>query len=431
MTTFDEMRTQADFYARGGTSLPKPNNTQAENEARLGVTGINPVTGQPWKATTGTLNLGSSIAQFEMVNAIISDAMRTGDGKPVINPITGQPYPGTGIPSLQAGYAEAEKKYSKILEEIDKYGIQIGQVWNDLSAEVKGILSQSAEKQRVDIEAGYGEAKGLLTKEIEDLTADYQKAMGYYDNLMKTGIADPQGRIRQVRNELETNFKTYLGDVMDMTARKGVQGQTMLSSMPKTQEAFFKSMVPIVSQQQELAYGAGERIAGSQAGLETWKSGQRGAITGQLAGLEQWKGGTLANIEAQRSAGEANLASTVAGGKVTGYQNILTGKTNVAENILSLDKQRAAIPTMGVSALLSTIKGFKAPSGTTATSTVDTRQSAIPGTGPSGEQPNTPQSGETYQQWVDRVQSERLATQNPAWLSFYGGKATPTNMATL
>ena len=415
MTTFDEMRTQADFYARGGTSLPKPNNTQAENEARLGVTGINPVTGQPWKATTGTLNLGSSIAQFEMVNAIISDAMRTGDGKPVINPITGQPYPGTGIPSLQAGYAEAEKKYSKILEEIDKYGIQIGQVWNDLSAEVKGILSQSAEKQRVDIEAGYGEAKGLLTKEIEDLTADYQKAMGYYDNLMKTGIADPQGRIRQVRNELETNFKTYLGDVMDMASRKGVQGQTMLSSMPKTQEAFFKSMIPMVSQQQEAAYNAGLNIAGSQAGLKTSEAAQRGQVVGSLAGLEQWKGGALANIEAQRGAGEVNVLGQAASGKATGYQDIMGKQMTVAGNLLNLATPRAALPMEGANMMVSAIKAQ--PTGTQSVY-ANTLGSAVPGSNVYGNK--KPSSGETYQQWLDRIKNERLATKNPAWTSYYG-----------
>lgn len=321
----------------------------------------------------------------------------------------------------QAGsvFDAAESQYRQILGDIEAYGVKVDEIWDSLSTEVKQVLAQSAEKQRTEVETGYGAAKGLLTKEIEDLTADYQKAMGYYDNLLKTGIADPQGRIRQVRNELETNFKTYLGDVMDMASRKGVQGQTMLSSMPKTQEAFFKSMIPIVSQQQELAYGAGERIAGAQAGLETGKAGQRGALTGQLAGLETWKGGALANIEAQRGVGEVNVLGQVASGKATGYQDVMGKQMTVAGNILNLAPPRAALPMAGANMMVRTIKSQ--PTGTQRV-TANTLGSAIPGTNVKGQA--APSTSESYSQWLNRGQNERLATQNPSWLEYYGGKAT-------
>ena len=362
--------------------------------------------GQAAVATGWSIGSTGVMPSPESLGAGISNSMQLQIINQIIN---------TAVAQAGSVFDAAESQYRQILGDIEAYGVKVDEIWDSLSAEVKQVLAQSAEKQRTEVETGYGAAKGLLTKEIEDLTADYQKAMGYYDNLLKTGIADPQGRIRQVRNELETNFKTYLGDVMDMASRKGVQGQTMLSSMPKTQEAFFKSMIPIVSQQQELAYGAGERIAGAQAGLETGKAGQRGALTGQLAGLETWKGGALANIEAQRGAGEVNVLGQAASGKATGYQDIMGKQMTVAGNLLNLATPRAALPMEGANMMVSAIKAQ--PTGTQSVY-ANTLGSAVPGSNVYGNE--KPSSGETYQQWLDRIKNKRLATKNPAWTSYYG-----------
>lgn len=388
MTMLDDWARDA---ARRQQSLDQAN-LKAEDEARKGITNINPVTGQPWKSTAGTLQLGSPIAQFEMANAIVANAAATN--------------------------TNATNEYKQILADIDRYGVQVDKVWNDLSTEVKGILAESAAKQRAEIETGYGEAKGLLTKEIEDLTADYEKALGYYDSLLETGIADPQGRIRQIRGELETNFKAYLTDVMDQVTRKGTAGRTMLSSLPKTQEAFFKSLAPLVGQQQEAAYGAAERITGQQAGLQTGMAGARGAITGQMANLETWKGSSLANIEGQQGTAKANLAGQVAGGKAGGLKDVMAGRTSVAENIL---KQSTALPYLQSSQLLSSIGKFQQPELGTTTTKINP---AIP----SGTTSALPVN--SYDQWQKDVQAERTAplgagatisdaAQRQKWVNYY------------
>jgi len=261
---------------------------------------------------------------------------------------------------IQGAMTEAGMNYDKMLADLDKYGVDLNAVWDNLSAEVKGVIQQGAEAQRGAIETGASKMRAPLEQEIEDLTADYEKALGYFDQLLSTGAADPKGRISRIRSELEYNFNQYLGQAMDFAQRQGSRGRTMMAAMPKTQEAFFRSMVPMVQQEQDKAFQAGYDIAGQKAGLTQWRQGERRGLRGALSNIGQWEAENLADIERRKTEGLTGLAGTVATGKAAGMSDVMGKKADVTT-------QKAALPIWGAEQNIASLSNFGGQGGATTT----------------------------------------------------------------